>query len=215
MTAVEAVADALREEILDGGLDADEPLRETTLAERFGVNRHTVRAALQVLAAERLLTFEPYRGARVRLFSDADVLALMEYRTAIEVEAARLVRVRRQEAGAVADAVPTAVRDANDALRRACTERPGDQRGIEEAHAMLHHAIVAAAESPRLLEAHAGILAELGLFMVQLRSVLPPVEMIAQHDRLVDALAGDGAAAELRTHLTHSAEQLIALRAAP
>lgn len=89
MTAVESVVEALRDEILDGRLDAGEPLRETGLAERFGVNRHTIRAALQALAAERLVSFEAYRGARVRAFSDADVLALMEYRTAIEVEAAR------------------------------------------------------------------------------------------------------------------------------
>ncbi|WP_414693596.1 MULTISPECIES: hypothetical protein [unclassified Plantibacter] len=74
---------------------------------------------------------------------------------------------------------------------------------------------MAAAESPRLLEAHAGLLAELGLFMVQLRNVLPADEMVAQHDRLVAALDGEDVETELRTHLAHSAEQLIALRAAP
>lgn len=210
MTAVESVAAALREDILDGALTADAPLRETSLAERFGVNRHTIRAALQALAAERLVSFEPYRGARVRAFSDADVRALMEYRTAIEVEAARLLRDRIRRAGT---GVPTRVVAANDALRAACGERGGDRRAIEEAHAELHHAIVAEAESPRLLEAHAGLLAELGLFMVQLRSVLPAGEMVAQHDRLVTALDGDGVEAELRAHLAHSAEQLIALRA--
>lgn len=209
MTAVESVVDALREEILDGRLEAGEPLRETGLAERFGVNRHTIRAALQALAGERLVSFEAYRGARVRAFSDTDVIALMEYRTAIEVEAARLLRVRLQQSGSP---LPAPVVAANDALRRACSERPGDHRRIEEAHAALHHAIVAAAESPRLLEAHAGLLAELGLFMVQLRTVLPAEEMIAQHDRLVDALTGDEGEAELRSHLAHSAAQLIALR---
>lgn len=209
MTAVESVVEALRDEILDGRLDAGEPLRETGLAERFGVNRHTIRAALQALSAERLVSFEAYRGARVRAFSDADVLALMEYRTAIEVEAARLLRARLQRSSS---SVPPSIITANDALRRACGERPDDHRGIEEAHAALHHAIVAAAASPRLLEAHAGLLAELGLFMVQLRSVLPAEEMIAQHERLVAALDGDDAESELREHLAHSAAQLIALR---
>lgn len=210
MTAVESVAAALREDILDGALTAGGPLRETSLAEHFGVNRHTIRAALQVLAGERLVSFEPYRGARVRAFSDTDVRALMEYRTAIEVEAARLLldRIRRAGTG-----VPVRVVAANDRLRAVCGECGGDRRAIEEAHADLHHAIVAAAESPRLLEAHAGLLAELGLFMVQLRSVLPVAEMVAQHDRLVAALDGEGAETELRAHLAHSAEQLIALRA--
>lgn len=208
MTAVDAVADALREDILDGRLGADEPLRETALTDRFGVNRHTVRAALQALAAERLVTFEPYRGARVRAFSDAEVLALMEYRTAIEAEAVRLLRARSEQGSNP----PASVVGANDTLRRICVERPRDQRAIEAAHAELHHAIVAAARSPRLREAHAGLLAELGLFMVQLRSVLPPEELIDQHDRLVAALMDDHGEAEIRAHLAHSAEQLIALR---
>lgn len=208
MTAVDTVAEALREDILDGRLEADQPLRETSLTARFGVNRHTVRAALRALAAERLVTFEAYRGARVRSFSDADVLALMEYRTAIEVEAVRLIRMR-SEPGAP---LPAAIVSANEALRRVCAERPDDQRAIEIAHAALHHMIVVAARSPRLGEAHAGLLAELGLFMVQLRSVLPPGELIDQHDRLVDALVGDHGEMELRAHLAHSAEQLIALR---
>ncbi|AQX81355.1 hypothetical protein BWO91_16540 [Plantibacter flavus] len=208
MTAVDAVADALREDILDGRLGADEPLRETALTVRFGVNRHTVRAALQALAAERLVTFEAYRGARVRSFSDADVLALMEYRTAIEAEAVRLLRTRAEPSSHP----PASIIAANDNLRRICIDRPGDHRAIEVAHAELHHAIVAAARSPRLGEAHAGLLAELGLFMVQLRSVLPPEELIDQHDRLVDALSGDHGEEELRAHLAHSAEQLIALR---
>jgi DNA-binding GntR family transcriptional regulator len=197
MTAVETVAHALREDILDGRPGAGEPLREAALTTRFGVNRHTVRAALQMLAAERLVTFEAYRGARVRSFSDADVLALMEYRTAIEVEALRLLRTRTTSESRQPDAVVAA----NEALRMACTARPHDQRRIEQAHA-------------ELLEAHAGLLAELGLFMVQLRSVLPPEELISQHDRLVDALLSDHAETELRAHLTHSAEQLVALRRA-
>ncbi|WP_285026456.1 GntR family transcriptional regulator [Plantibacter sp. ME-Dv--P-122b] len=208
MTAVDAVADALREDILDGRLGADEPLRETALTARFGVNRHTVRAALQALAAERLVTFEAYRGARVRSFSDADVFALMEYRTAIEAEAVRLLRTRAEPSSPP----PASIIAANDSLRRICIDRPGDHRAIEVAHAELHHTIVAAARSPRLSEAHAGLLAELGLFMVQLRSVLPPEELIDQHDRLIHALSGDQGEAELRAHLAHSAEQLIALR---
>lgn len=208
MTAVDAVADALREDILDGRLGADEPLRETALTARFGVNRHTVRAALQALAAERLVTFEAYRGARVRSFSDADVLALMEYRTAIEAEAVRLLRTRTEPGSRPAASIVAA----NDSLRHICLDRPGDHRAIEVAHAELHHAIVVAARSPRLSEAHGGLLAELGLFMVQLRSVLPPEELIDQHDRLVHALSGDHGEEELRAHLAHSAKQLIALR---
>ncbi|MBA3875810.1 MAG: hypothetical protein C0498_02555, partial [Anaerolinea sp.] len=45
-----AVADRLRDEILDGRLAAGSRLVEAELAERFGVSRGPVRDALQELA---------------------------------------------------------------------------------------------------------------------------------------------------------------------
>jgi len=74
-TAVERVADAVRAEILSGELPADAPLREEAAAARYGVSRHTVRAAFQRLVAERLAVALPYRGVRVASFDRDTIVA--------------------------------------------------------------------------------------------------------------------------------------------
>jgi len=203
-TAVAALANELRELILDARLAPGLPLREEALVEEHRVNRHTVRAALQQLAAQRLVTFVPYRGARVREFGDDDITALMEYRTALEGEAVALLRARH------GTELPAAVLAANAALRAVCETSPDDHRAIEIAHAGLHHALVAAAGSPRITEAHAGLESELLLFLNQLRPLLPADEMADQHDRFLADVRERGEQA-VRAHLAYSAAQLISL----
>ncbi|MCS5723327.1 GntR family transcriptional regulator [Herbiconiux sp. CPCC 203407] len=211
-TAVATVAGRLREQILDAELAPGAPLREEALTAEHGVNRHTVRAAVRALEAERLVTIEPYRGARVRAFAAADVRALLEYRTALEAEAVRLLGERMRGVTDAGDALPLPrpVIEANERLREVCRSHPHDHRGIETAHADLHHALVAAAGSPRITEAHARLESELLLFLNQLRPLLPADEMADQHDRFLEAVARRGAEA-VREHLAHSAQQLIGL----
>src|SRR5690606_36967385 len=55
------VADAIRAAVADGTMSERIPT-ERELAERFGVNRHTVRRAIAALAAENLLRAERGRG---------------------------------------------------------------------------------------------------------------------------------------------------------
>ncbi|GLK19115.1 GntR family transcriptional regulator [Herbiconiux flava] len=209
-TAVQTVAAALRELILDARLAPGQALREETLSAEHGVNRHTVRAALQLLAAQRLVTFEPYKGARVRAFSDDDVRALMEYRTALEGEAVALLRRRTGTSAGAPLPLPPELVAANARLREVCERHPDDHRAIESAHAELHHALVASAGSPRITEAHGQLESELLLFLNQLRPLLPADEMAEQHDRLLEGIRMRGEPA-VREHLAHSAEQLIAL----
>lgn len=60
------IADAIRLEIVGGKLEPGDRLDgELALAERFGANRHTVRRALGVLAAEGVLRAEHGRGTFV------------------------------------------------------------------------------------------------------------------------------------------------------
>jgi DNA-binding GntR family transcriptional regulator len=207
---VPTLAAELRELILDARLSPGLPLREESLSAEYGVNRHTVRAALQLLAAQRLVRVEPYKGARVREFSDDDVRALMEYRTALEGEAVVLLRTRAGAGAGCAFELPSELVDANRRLRTVCHEHPADHRAIERAHADLHHALVASAASPRISEAHAQLESELLLFLNQLRPLLPADEMVRQHDRLLEGIRTRGEEA-LREHLAASAEQLIAL----
>src|SRR3954453_12342994 len=88
MSTVDALADALPREILDGALAAGAWLRERELCETYAVARHSLRAGRRPLAAEGLVTIEPHRGAHVAHLSADDVLWLYELRAALELEAA-------------------------------------------------------------------------------------------------------------------------------
>src|SRR6185503_4884200 len=140
MSTVDALADALRREILDGALPAGAWLRERELTESYGVARHSLRAALRALAAEGLVTIEPHRGAHVAELTADDVRALYELRAALELEAAHLALERND------GRLPLPVHAALDALQKACAGEQWSE--INEAHGALHTAIVRAAHSP-------------------------------------------------------------------
>ena len=147
VTAVESVAAALRQEILSGERPAGERLVEQDLCARYGVARHSLRAALRALAAEGLVRVETNRGARVARLDADEIIELYELRTALEVEAARLALERH------GGRLPAGVHVALAELERAC--EAGVWGAINDAHADLHGAIVAAALSPRIEAAHA------------------------------------------------------------
>lgn len=189
--AVEPMVSALRERILDGDLQPGERLVEAALTERHGAARHTVRAALRVLAAEGLVRVEPNKGARVRALDEATLTGLYDLRTAIEAEAAR----RLEE-------VPAEAHAALEVMRR--STRWSD---IAEAHLDLHHALVRASGSARLTEAHRALQGEERLFLGALRSLWQRERMVDVHERLLGALGPE----ELRAHLT---EGLVAVSAA-
>jgi len=87
--AAETVSRALRAEILEGKLGDAEPLRQDALARRFNTSRVPVREALRQLEAEGLVTFEPHRGACVTALKPADVLEMLEIRSALETHVLR------------------------------------------------------------------------------------------------------------------------------
>jgi len=68
----------LRDEITRGAVVPGQRLVEPELGERYGVTRNSARLALDVLIAEGLVERIPNRGARVRVVSTAEVVAIME-----------------------------------------------------------------------------------------------------------------------------------------
>jgi len=96
MTAIEhkqlwqAVADQLRDEILDGRLPAGSRLVETELAERFGVSRGPIRDALSELARSGLALDLPRRGTFVPSLTEQDLAEVYVIRRAIEEVAVRM-----------------------------------------------------------------------------------------------------------------------------
>jgi DNA-binding GntR family transcriptional regulator len=202
ISTVDALADALRREILDGALPAGARLRERALCDAYGVARHSLRAALRALAAEGLVRIEPHRGARVAELTVEEVHWLYELRAALELEAAHLALERN------AGRLPQNVHDALHALQRACAGEDPPWSAINESHADLHAAIVAAAHSPRIQAAHAALSGEMRLFLLALKPHIPPDRLAADHAALIRGLERDGPEV-LREHLRAAAETLV------
>jgi DNA-binding GntR family transcriptional regulator len=202
VSTIDALATALRREILDGTLAPGARLRERELCDAYGVARHSLRAALRALAGEGLVRIEPHRGARVAELTADDVRWLYELRAALELEAAHLALERN------GGRLPTEVHDALARLEAACAGDDPPWSAITEAHAELHGAIVAAARSPRIAAAHAALSGEMRLFLLALRPHLPAARVAADHVALVRGLEREGATV-LREHLRAAAETLV------
>jgi DNA-binding GntR family transcriptional regulator len=80
----------LLEALLDGRLKPGQRVRETQLAEQFGISRTPVREALRRLQNEGLLTTEPYRGMTVARLDQQAVMELYLMREVLEGTAAGL-----------------------------------------------------------------------------------------------------------------------------
>ncbi|MFI8288240.1 GntR family transcriptional regulator [Streptomyces sp. ms191] len=131
------VLEAIKHDILTGGLRPGQALVETELAARFGVSKTPVREALKTLAGSGLVVMSQYKGATVRLV-DADMArAVYDVRLLLEPEAVR----RTVATGAPLDA-------AHDALHRAATADDQAERSL--ANRDFHRALYLPCGNPLL-----------------------------------------------------------------
>lgn len=84
----------LRDLILTGEIEPGERLSEVALSERLSVSRTPLRAALQRIEQEGLVTLIPSGGYAVRSFSRQEVIDAIELRGVLEGTAARLAAER-------------------------------------------------------------------------------------------------------------------------
>ena len=82
----EAIADDLRERILNGELAEGELIRQEALAEEYDVSRMPVREALKRLDAEGLVQLTTNRGTTVMLHSLAEIAEIFDLRIMLEVD---------------------------------------------------------------------------------------------------------------------------------
>lgn len=87
----DAVADRIREMILNGQLKPGDRLQQDKLADLLGVSTMPVREALRRLQAEGLVIFYPRRGATVAKFSFAEFEEIYRIREELEILACRWV----------------------------------------------------------------------------------------------------------------------------
>lgn len=88
-TTSEAVAAALRAEILAGEYSPGERLRQDEVAARLGVSITPIREAFTLLRAEGLLRRDVHRGVQVFAPTESDLVELYEMRIALERLAVR------------------------------------------------------------------------------------------------------------------------------
>jgi DNA-binding GntR family transcriptional regulator len=202
VSTVQAAANALREQILDGQIQPGARLRETEFAERLGIARHSFRAATQILIAEGLLLREPNRGVQVPVLDPDDLIDVFRLRTALELEAVRLVMA----SGTVPEQAAESVRELSGI---------GDDaswRAVVEPDMRFHQAIIDASGSARLVRAYSSVQSEILLCLVKLRPHYHrPADVAAEHEELIAAMrAGDPDRAEelFRKHLADAADNL-------
>ena len=86
----EQVKDILLQRIASGELKPGERLVETRIAQELGTSQAPVREALRDLQLLRLVESEPFRGSRVRVFGEEELIDVYPVRAALEELAARL-----------------------------------------------------------------------------------------------------------------------------
>jgi len=203
VTAVDVLALALRERILDGDLPGGARLIEADLTERYGLARHTVRAALRALEATGLVRIETNRGARVATLGAADIVDLYALRRVLEGGAVRLALERHD------GRLPQEAHDAAADFAARCRRRPAPPwHVVVERHAGLHQTLVATSGAPRLVRAHTDLLAELQLFLVEARPEFPLDRLATDHAGLIADIERRGGEA-LEEHVRRSTDAIL------
>ncbi len=134
----DTIVDGLRSEILNGELLPGSELHQANIAERFGASRIPVRDALASLAAERLVTIRPNRGAWVVSLSPVEIEEVFELRIMMECNCAR---------AAAAAASPEQLDEVRYQLRRSSLE--AGRAGWSNGDRAFHEALYQSAEKPR------------------------------------------------------------------
>lgn len=136
------IKDVIVERILDGVYGPGDRIVEIRVAEEFGVSQAPVREALRELELLRLVVSEPFRGARVREVSSAELAEIYPIRAALEDVAAR-------EAAKNLGGDVRALNMELKAMRRAA--KRGDVRDFI-AHDVAFHRVIVEASGNRTLE---------------------------------------------------------------
>ncbi len=172
----------LRAAILEGRVPPGERLREVVLADIFGTGRSAIREALRQLVQEGLVVMAPNRGARVRDFSENDLVDIYAAREAIETAAV----ARAMRAGSRVDV--SALRAAHDRMRTVWSG--GDEQPFTElvaANLAFHVAIVDLAHSPRLSRVYEPLAAE-SQMAINSRMVALDDDPTEAHGRILTAI---------------------------
>jgi DNA-binding GntR family transcriptional regulator len=203
-STAERVADAVREEVVEGRLRPGGRLPEQALCDALGVSRNTIREALSQLVTERVLVREPNRGVFVAQPDANAVRDVYRVRRLIETAAVR-------EGEAWGPEAVTRVRAAVEEGRAAA--RTADWDGVASANQHFHRALVGLGGSPRLDQQMKLLLAEMRLVFHRMSEVRAFHEPYLERNDAICVLleAGDrpAAAEEVRRYLADAEAQIL------
>jgi DNA-binding GntR family transcriptional regulator len=182
----ESVVERLRNMIVEGDLPAGVRLHDANLATTLQVSRTPIREALKLLATEGLVDLLPGRGARVSDFSVDDIKQLFEAIAGIERNACELATER------MTDRKFEKLQRLHERMAR--HHAAGERQPYFKLNHEIHLAIVAASNNTILQSIHASLMTRARRARyAALSSQGRWVEAMAEHERLMVALAGHDA----------------------
>ncbi|BDM65993.1 methycitrate-responsive transcriptional regulator of methylisocitrate utilization PrpR [Shewanella sp. NFH-SH190041] len=194
---VDQVLAELQRRIIHGELAPGSKINEQDIAGDFGISRGPAREALQALERQRLVVRAPHIGARVASLSISELNELYQLRSVLESMACELAASRITPAQL--DKLNTLIA----AQQTALTAEDSDfqqQRDVD-----FHYQIIQASGNRHLQETLMGGLYHLlRMYRYQTSNRQRPVQAIAEHRAIVDAIAdrdGELAALLMRRHI--------------
>lgn len=203
-TRAQAVAAALRRDILEGRILGGYRLRQTQIAERFGVSTTPVREAFGLLAREGLVETDPHRGAVVVMPSQANLRENFEIRIALQGLAAELASTSITSAElSELQGILDEMRDTDDRIRYGELSRD------------FHEVVCRAARRPQLLSMILNLYDSAAVYhALQAEHGRDSRHTTDEHQRIFDALQAHEprlAAEAVAVHLRRRAEFLARL----
>jgi GntR family carbon starvation induced transcriptional regulator len=207
------VFDTIRSDILKGKLLPGQRLKVSALAQIQEVSVNVVREALNRLAGEKLVEFEPQFGFAVHGLSAEDLIDLVDQRAALEELALRR-SIARSSVEWQSEVLAAHHRLSREPLTT--DENPGVLNPEWMArHDEFNFAMLRACGSPRLFELVRQLAEAAELYQ---RALLPIVgqdrELDVEHQELLDAILdgdADAAVAILKSHLFMTRDVMLPL----
>jgi DNA-binding GntR family transcriptional regulator len=202
---VEAIIEIIKEGVRDRRFAPGQRLIESDIRRAVGASRSSVREAMRRLAAENLIDLKHYKGARVRVFAEAEVIGLYQVREMLEGLAARLAaeNIGRGRHRSQLTALEKSFDRGYD----------GSPTGYMRYNEQFHALVVRMSESDILIRLVGQL--HIPVYTLQFHSLVDPRSVAAarrQHKALAKAiLAGDGTKAErlMRQHVRDRLAQVL------
>jgi DNA-binding GntR family transcriptional regulator len=200
----EQIKELIIRRILDGSYKPGERIVELQLVHELKVSQAPVREALRDLQAMRFIDTAPYKGARVRALSRAELAESYPVRAMLEELAGQLAAPRAD--GELLGRLGAELQSMRAAARR------HDQHALLMADARFHELIVQAAGNSVLLDTWSALRIEAFTLVSLVASNLDLVAVADAHLPILDALRGGDAdltGKVMREHIATFADHLL------